>query len=309
MTPLKEINKINKIVIGTRGSDLARKQAHIVSSALKALDPALAIEVRIITTHGDVDQSPVPLDTIGKGWFTKEIEAELRAGTIDLAVHSLKDVTEDMPDGLMLAAYLPREDARDVLVTKRGQPLSALAAGSVIGTDSPRRQAQMLALRPDLMMKSLRGNVPARLSKLETEAYDGIILAAAGLKRLGLEHRITQYFEPNEMVPAPGQGTLALQTRTGSQNVDRSLHQLLARINDSDAARAALIERAFARASGAGCKSPVGAYAYRVGEVYRLIGMVANDDGSNIVRGELEAPYNASDTLGETLARTLRARH
>jgi hydroxymethylbilane synthase len=289
-----------KIIIGTRGSALALKQADITANAIRAINPSIDIEVRIIQTHGDVNQNPIPLDTIGKGWFTKEIEDALLNGDIHLAIHSLKDMADDMPAGLHIGAYLAREDARDVLITKNGKTLEELPPGAVIGTDSSRRQIQMKALRPDVVMKSLRGNVPTRLDKLASERYDAVILAAAGLKRLGLKERITRYFEPHEMTPAPGQGILAIQTKEGNSE----LHELLTVINDIEAAHAAHIERSFSKMMGGGCKSPTGAYAFRDGDRYCLVGMRA-DSESNIRRDEMRAPWNASERLGEMLARKL----
>jgi hydroxymethylbilane synthase len=315
---------VQKIVIGTRGSDLALKQTDIVSRAITTADPSVKIEVRIITTTGDTNQNPIPTTAKGKGWFTKEIEEELLAGTIDLAVHSLKDVGEKQPKGLMLAAYLPREDARDALITKNGESLENLRKGAVVGTDSPRRQAQMLALRPDLNMKSLRGNVPTRLQKLDgtfvpknnvkgdtdgkaapAEKYDAIILAVAGLKRLGLEKRIIRTFEPNEMTPAPGQGIMTVQTRSD----DEAVRKILALINDADATLMATIERSFSRTTGGGCKSPTGAYAFRDGSECVLVGMIAEEDGSKVIRGEMRVTWGSSeaDSLGETLAKKLLA--
>ena len=201
------------LIIGPRGSELAHVQAGIVRHALQAVEPKLQIQVKIIRTYGDVNQQPIPLDTIGKGWFTKEIERALLDGSIDLAVHSLKDLAHEIPAGLHIGAHLPREDARDVLITKHGESLEELPRGAIIGTDSLRRQTQMCALRPDVKAQSLRGNVLTRLKKLSSENYNAIILAAAGLKRLGLENRITRYFDPIEMTPAPGQGILALQAK------------------------------------------------------------------------------------------------
>jgi len=290
---------MRKVVIGTRGSALALKQTDLAAEALKTLDPALEVEVRVIQTHGDINQQPIPLDTIGKGWFTKEIEGALLKGEIDLAVHSLKDMAEEMPQGLIIGAYLSREDARDALVTKHGEPLELLKPGAIVGTDSARRQVQMLGLRPDLTMESLRGNVPTRLEKLDTGEYDAIILAAAGLKRLGLESRITRYFEPTEMTPAPGQGTLAVQVAEKNEY----LRALLTRINDPNTSRAAHIERSFSRVMGGGCKSPTGAYAFRTGAECCFIGMIA--DGAEIVRKEARAPWEKSTGLGEELAAQL----
>ena len=290
------------LAIGTRGSALALKQADIVSEALKTSDPSIITEVKIIKTHGDEHQKdPIPLDTIGKGWFTKEIEVELLEGTIDLAVHSLKDMAGDMPQELVVEAYLPREDARDVLVTKHGEPLEKLRKGAVVGTDSIRRQVQMKALRPDVVMKSIRGNVPNRIEKMATDGYDAVILAAAGLIRLGLEKKIAHYFEPDEMTPAPGQGIVAVQIKKG--NV--WLKEALDKINGADAAQAAKIERSFSETMGGGCKSPVGAYAVREGDECRLVGMVATEDGSRIFRQEMRAAWNKSADIGTKLAKQL----
>jgi hydroxymethylbilane synthase len=289
-----------RIVIGTRGSALAVKQVDIFANAMKSADPSADIEIRIIQTQGDVNQSPIPLDTVGKGWFTGEIEHALLSGEIDLAAHSLKDMADDMPQGLHIGAYLPREDARDALITKHGESLEELPRGAVIGTDSARRQIQMQAIRPDAIMKSLRGNVPTRLEKLMSESYDAIILASAGLKRLGLSDRIIRYFEPHEMTPAPGQGIIAIQAREN----DMRLQELLAIVNDVDTAHAALIERSFSKAMGGGCKSPTGAYAFRDADDCLLIGMRA-DSALNIRRDEMRAPWIASGQLGDALARKL----
>ncbi len=286
-----------KLVIGSRGSALALKQVDITIAALRAVNPELDIEVRVIQTHGDVNQGPIPLDTVGKGWFTQEIEAALLADEIHLAVHSLKDMADDMPDGLCVGAYLTREDARDALITKHGESLESLAEDAVIGTDSARRQAQMLALKPNVHMQSLRGNVITRLQKLADEPYDAIILAAAGLKRLGLEHRITRYFEPNEMTPAPGQGILAVQMKDGNAE----LQSLLDSIHDEDATHAACIERSFSKAMGGGCKSPTGAYVFRDGREWVLIGMKEDGNGM-VVREEMRAVEKKSDQLGVLLA-------
>jgi hydroxymethylbilane synthase len=286
--------------IGTRGSALALKQTGIVAAALKAIDPALVIDVQIIQTKGDVDQKPIPLDTVGKGWFTKEIEHALQSVEIDLAVHSLKDMADEMPAGLCIGAYLTREDARDVLITKHGEPLEQLPPGAVIGTDSLRRQVQMKALRSDVVLKSIRGNVQTRLQKLADEPYDAIILAAAGLKRLGLEKLITRYFEPNEMTPSPGQGILAIQVREDNA----PLRKLLSAINNADAARAAHIERTFSKSMGGGCKAAVGAYAFREGDECHVIGMREGTQ-AQITREEMRVDWNESESLGDLLANKL----
>ena len=211
-------------------------------------------------------------------------------------------MAEDMPQGLHIGAYLPRGDARDVLITKHGETLEGLRPGAVVGTDSARRQIQMKALRPDVLMQSLRGNVPKRLEKLATEAYDAVILASAGLKRLGLEEKITWYFTIEEITPAPGQGTLAVQART----VDDALDELLTRINDVDAAHISRIERSFSAAVGGGCKSPTGAYAARDGDECIFTAMIVAEDG-RIIPNTVRSPWKSSDSLGKTLANTLLA--
>jgi hydroxymethylbilane synthase len=289
-----------KVIIGTRGSALARAQADITAAALRALDPETDVSIKLIQTRGDIDQSPIPLDQVGKGWFTKEIEKELLEGNIDIAVHSLKDMAEEIPEGLVIGAYLSRENPRDALVTKNGESFEALPAGAIVGTDSIRRKLQLLALRSDLTVKSIRGNVGTRLEKLKTEDYSAVVLAIAGLTRLGLAERAVHLFEPDEMTPAPGQGILALEVK---QN-DAKLQKLLAAINDSEAERAARIERSFSKTIGGGCKSPIGAYAFREGDDYVLIGMRA-DSESNIRREHVRAPVEASEQLGDVLAQKL----
>jgi hydroxymethylbilane synthase len=295
---------MTRLVAGTRGSVLALKQVDIVVQALKSIDQSIEIEVRVIKTTGDQVQTPIPLDTIGKGWFTKEIEDELLSGGIDFAVHSLKDLTTDVPQGLILGAYLSREDARDALITKHNEPLSKLKIGAIVGTDSTRRQVQMLSLRPDLQMKSLRGNVPKRVEKLYAEDYDAVILAAAGLVRLGLQDKITRLFEPHEMTPAPGQGTLAIQIKESNT----ALKELLARINDPDAAFASELERSFSATIGGGCKSPTGAFARRLNEEWQMITMAASEDNKRIERASKIVPIAESKSLGVDLARMLLAK-
>jgi hydroxymethylbilane synthase len=290
------------LVIGTRGSKLALIQAELAAKAMLAVDPTLQIETRVITPKGDRDKStPIPLDTIGKGWFSQEIETELMDRTIDIAVHSLKDMQE-VPSGLKIGAYLPREDARDTLITKNAEPLESLRPGAIIGTDSTRRQVQMLSLRPDVVMKSIRGNVPNRIEKLHSEDYDAVILAAAGLIRLGMQDRITHFFSPEEMTPAPGQGIIAIETRAD----DAELLDLLKRAGNDDAAHSAYLERTFSHTVGGGCKAPTGAYAYRDGETCVIIGMTTRDDGS-IYRESLRAPWNQSLELGEELGNIMLA--
>jgi hydroxymethylbilane synthase len=288
-----------KIVAGTRGSALALKQTELVARALKALDPSLEVGVEVIQTTGDANLSPIPLDSIGKGWFTGEIEDALLSGRIDIAVHSLKDLAEEQPQGLSVAAYPEREDARDALVSNHAGGLLGLPQGAVVGTDSVRRGVQLRALRPDLVVKSVRGNVPTRIDKLRDKAqgYDAVVLAVAGLRRLGLEGEIAQYFSESEMTPAPGQGVLAVQARDG----DARIRGMLAAIDNPLAAGAARIERAFSVVVGGGCKAPTGAFASQTNGVWTLVGMAAQ--GDRILRKSLSQADGEDGSLGERLAR------
>ena len=204
---------MRKIVLGTRGSKLALVQTKLVADAVREKFPDLDIETKTITTKGDVNTSPIPLDTVGKAWFTGEIEEELMTKKIDIAVHSLKDVPPDTSKGSIVLPVLRREDPRDVLVSKQNFTFEKLPQGAIVGTDSSRRKAQLLAKRPDLRVQSIRGNIDTRLRKLREEEYDAIVIAAAGLARLSLLDVVTEYFEIDAFVPAPGQGTLAAQAR------------------------------------------------------------------------------------------------
>ncbi len=286
------------ITIGTRGSALALKQTEIVKDSLLELEPNLDVQVKIIKTEGDKNLSPIPLDVVGKGWFTKDIEKALLEGQIDLAVHSLKDLPEELPDGLTITAVTKREDARDVLVSKYNLTLEKLPKGAIIGTDSARRRLQLLRMRADLRVESIRGNVNTRLKKLQTENYDGLLLAAAGLKRLSLQGVITQYFDPTIIIPAPGQGALAVETRLN----DHKINDLLKGINDVLTQIATHAERAFAAAIGGGCKLPVGAYAVCKGDICTLHGMIASLDGSRYIQDVVEGSCDEVLNLGRLLA-------
>jgi len=295
--------EVKRVVIGTRGSELALKQCEIVKRKLLKSHPGLEVEFKIIKTQGDTNASPIPLDTIGKGWFTKEIESELLDGSIDLAVHSLKDLPEVLPPGLAVAAYPEREDPRDCMVSKSALPLEQLASGSVIGTDSTRRQIQILALRRDLTVQSMRGNVPTRLKKAFSPEYDAAILAAAGLKRLGLENQITQYFEPEKVTPAPGQGILAIEIRQDNQ----SIKDLISAVNDPEAETAAIAERNFSKIIGGGCKEPVGAYAKCAGELLTLLGMLGLPEGGAVYRDQITGKRQDAELLSAELAERILA--
>lgn len=289
------------LVVGTRGSALARWQAEFVIAALKRLAPAVSVELRIIKTAGDRDQTRPLADFGGLGVFTKEIEHALLEREIDVAVHSLKDLPTETAGELILAAVLERQDARDCIVSRHRLGLMQLPPGARVGTASARRAAQVLALRPDLSIAPLRGNADTRLLKAQSDAYDAIVIAAAGLIRLGRADAITEYLPLEQMLPDPGQGALALQIRAD----DRELAALLASL-DHPASRAAVTaERAFLRALGGGCRMPMAAYAELDASDLHLRGLVAAPDGARLVRGELRGPAGHADELGAALAERL----
>lgn len=286
------------VVIGTRGSALARWQTVHVTGALQHIAPALRIETRVIKTAGDQDQT-TPLAAFGGlGVFTKELEHALLEGGIDIAVHSLKDLPTDLPPPLTLAAFLPRQDARDVLVSRHHAGLMQLPPGPRIGTASARRTAQILALRPDAKIVPLRGNVDTRLHKAHGDEYDAIVLAAAGLIRLGLAHEITEYLSLDMLLPDPGQGALAVQIRTG----DDDLAHLLAQLDHAPTRAAVTAERAFLQALGGGCRTPIGAYAEPRAGGLRVRGMVGSLDGEQMVKGEIWGDASDAYELGQGLA-------
>ena len=280
----------NIIRVGTRASALARLQTDLVLERLRPLYPDLEFQVVTVTTHGDANQA-APLAGMGLGVFVKEIEQQLLDGRLDMAVHSLKDMPTLLPDGLALAALLPREDPRDVLVNRFNCPLERLPEGTLIGTSSPRRQAQLLSSRPDLTVVPIRGNVETRLRKSEGEECDGAILAAAGLLRLGLADRVTEYLSPQSFVPPPGQGILAVETRA---NDDRMAGVLRA-VDHASTRYAATAERAFLERLGGGCQVPVGAYAQSDGDLMNLTVFLGAPDGQQTfqakVRGLTRSPH------------------
>lgn len=282
------------IVIGSRGSQLALWQARHIAACLKDLGAETRIE--IIRTTGDRIQD-VPLAQVGgKGLFTKEIEEALLAGTIDLAVHSLKDMPTALPAGLTLAAIPPREDPRDALI---GRPLSELGAGDRIGTSSLRRAAQLLALGRGLVTENLRGNVDTRLRKLDQGQYASIVLAAAGLRRLGWADRICELLDPAIMCPAAGQGALAIETRADGG----STYQIASQLNDPATSAAVTAERSLLALLEGGCQVPIGAHARLDGSMLHLQAIVASPDGSRMVRDQASGtdPVTLGRELGERL--------
>ena len=242
--------------VGTRGSPLALAQTELALSRLRAAHPSVAFELVIVTTQGDADRT-APLAGMGLGVFVSEIERRLATGDIDLAVHSLKDLPSTLPDGMAIGAIPERADPRDALVSHLGHPLAQLPAGARIGTSSPRRAAQIAGQRPDLTIVPIRGNVETRLRKAAGAECDAAILAAAGLHRLNLAHAITQYLPPEQFVPPPGQGALAIEIRAA----DARMAALVAAAHHPPTAAAVAAERAFLALLGGGCQVPVGAYA------------------------------------------------
>lgn len=273
----------NVIRVGTRGSALALRQTEEALEKLRPQHPELEFQVVTVRTHGDAN-STTPLAGMGLGVFVKEIEQQLLSGQLDMAVHSLKDMPTKLPEGLDIGAVLPRQDPRDALVNKWGCSLSRLPPAARIGTSSPRRVSQLKNCCPQVEVLSIRGNVETRLRKARGEYYDGAVLAAAGLIRLGLVQHITEYLSPQQFVPPPGQGVLAVETRAGD---DRML-ELLHPIEHAPTRYAITAERAFLEALGGGCQVPVGAYARSDGEMLLLTVFMGALDGKKAFRANLE---------------------
>jgi len=273
----------NVVKVGSRGSALALRQTEEALALLRPLYPALEFQVVTVRTHGDIDTLS-PLPTMGLGVFVKEIERELLSGQLDMAVHSLKDMPSSLPDGLALGAVLRRQDPRDVLVNRWHWSLSRLPEGARIGTSSPRRVAQLKNRCPWVKVLPVRGNVETRLRKAQGEDYDGAVLAAAGLIRLGLTQHIAEYLSPQQFVPAPGQGVLAVEIRADD---DRML-ELLWPIDHAETRYAITAERAFLGLLGSGCQVPVGAYAQSDKEMLLITVFLGSPDGKKVFRAKLE---------------------
>ena len=275
--------------IGSRGSKLALWQTNFVAGLLKARNPGMRVEISVIATTGDKNIEH-PLTMIDdKGLFTKEIEKAILSGDADAAVHSLKDLPTDIAGGLCLAAIMEREDPSDALVARDATSLADMPMGSRVGTGSPRRMAQLLALRPDLICKGIRGNLDTRMRKLnESGEYDAIIVARAGLARLGGLDRITEAFSGDRMLPAPGQGALAVECRED----DVYTREIIAALDHADTALVTRAERAFLRVLEGGCRVPIGALGRVRGNELVLQGVVAAADGRRLLRGEHRGPKN-----------------
>jgi hydroxymethylbilane synthase len=294
------------LVIGSRGSKLALAQAHLVQAQLKPLIPTVDIRIEVIKTTGDVKTEPLSVIG-GKGVFTKELEDALLDEHIDLAVHSLKDLPTVVPDGLAIPAICKREDPRDALVLplnrKSGATFESLAKGATVGTSSPRRLAQLKSLRPDLIFKDLRGNVDTRLRKLDEGQYDALVLACAGLRRLHLDGRISIALTTDQMLPAVGQGALAIETRAG----DDDTIEIVRRLDHKFTRIACIAERALLRQLGGGCQLPIAAHAVVRDKRIRLDGLVADPDGKQIVRERASGGLDEAEELGGLLGEQLLA--
>jgi hydroxymethylbilane synthase len=293
-----------RLRIATRRSRLALWQAEHVKARMQASHAGLEIELLPMSTRGD-ELLEVRLDKVGgKGLFVKELESALEEGRADLAVHSMKDVPAQLPPGFVLAAILEREDPRDAFVSSRHASLGALPQGARVGTSSLRRAAQVAARHPGLQLHTLRGNVETRLAKLDRGEYDAILLAAAGLKRLGLGARIRSLLSPEESLPAPGQAALGIECRDGRADLLR----LLAPLEHAASSACVRAERAVSLALGGSCTLPLGAYAELQGARLRLRALVAAPDGTRTARVECEGPAAEPEALGAQAAAELRAR-
>ncbi|MFQ2413647.1 hydroxymethylbilane synthase [Aeromonas caviae] len=289
--------------IATRKSPLALWQANFVKDRLEALHPDLQVELVPMSTQGDKILDTPLAKVGGKGLFVKELETAMLEGRADIAVHSMKDVPVEFPDGLGLHTICEREDPRDAFVSNHFNQIDGLPQGAVVGTSSLRRQCQLRAARPDLVIRDLRGNVNTRLAKLDAGEYDAIILAAAGLKRLEMAHRIAAFIEPEQSLPANGQGAVGIECRLD----DHELHALLAPLEHPETRIRVLTERAMNRALQGGCQVPIGAYALVQGEEVWLRGLVGSPDGSRVIRDEIRGPLAEGEALGHTLAQRLLA--
>ena len=281
------------IVIGTRGSELATRQTAQVTNALIARFPHIETTVKVIRSESD-RRSRTPLSALGRGMFTKTLEDALLDRRIDLAVHSLKDLPTEPVPGLMILPVLQRADPRDALINRWGLPLSELPAGARIGTSSPRREAQLHHLRPDIEFLPIRGNVETRVAKALGRDYDGVVVAAAGIERLGLQVQIAEYLSPQVSTPAPGQGALAVEVRSQ----DASLLEIMHALQHKETAAAVEAERWVLRAAGSGCQVPIGALAVIEETHLQLTAACASDDGTAIFRTELSWPTNDPEGAG-----------
>jgi hydroxymethylbilane synthase len=290
--------------IATRKSPLALWQANHVRDALLARNPDLQVELVTMSTQGDKILDTPLAKVGGKGLFVKELESGMLEGRADIAVHSMKDVPVEFPSGLGLAAVLPREDPRDVLISNNYSGIDALPEGARVGTSSLRRQCQLRARRPDLSIYDLRGNVNTRLAKLDDGEYDAILLAAAGVKRMGWEERITELLEPEQFIPAIGQGAIGIESRLDDERVS----SLVAALNDRQTATRIRAERALNAALQGGCQVPIAGYSELSHGVILLRALVGRPDGTELVQGVISGKPEDAEELGQVLADDLLSR-
>lgn len=291
-----------RLVIATRESPLALKQTNLIKSQLEKLHPHLAVELLGITTHADKMLETTLRQIGGKGLFVKELEEALYDGRADIAVHSMKDVPMDLPDGLVLPVICERDDPRDALVSNDYTSLMQLPMGSTVGTASLRRQTQIRALRSDLTLKDLRGNINTRLRRLDEGDYDALILAAAGLKRMGFNNRIRYLLTPEESLPSAGQGALGIECREG----DEAVINLIKPLNHESTSICVTAERAVCRELNGGCQVPLAAYAELKHNELFLRGLVSNENGSKILRSRLNGKAEHAESMGKRVAEELR---
>lgn len=288
----------SNLIIGTRGSQLALWQANWVKSEIEKNFPGTSVSLEIIKTKGDKILD-VPLAKVGgKGLFVKEIEDALLEKRVDLAVHSMKDMPAEIPEGLCIAAIPERENPLDVLISRNGLKIDELPEGSKIGTSSLRRMSQIAAIRPDLQILSLRGNLDTRIKKLEAGEFDAIILAAAGVRRLGLSEKISQYIDPQIMLPASGQGALCIETREN----DPKTAEIVRSLNHETTASAVIAERAFLHRLEGGCQVPIAAHAKVNGDLIEMEGLVSDVKGTIIFKSALTGKTDEAAEIGRKLA-------
>lgn len=295
---------VKTLKIATRKSPLALWQAEHVKKQLLEAHPDLSVELVKMQTEGDRFLDAPLIEVGGKGLFIKELEQALLEGRADIAVHSMKDVTIDLPEELELTVIMEREDTRDVFISNTYKKIEDLPAKAVVGTSSLRRQSQVKALHPDVVLKDLRGNVGTRLGKLDAGEYDGIMLAAAGIIRLGLGERITQLIPPDILLPAIGQGAIGIECRAG----DEEIQKIIAPLNHRDTSICVQTERAFSRRLFGGCQLPIAGQASISGDEVELIGLIAKADGTEVIKSQLKGNVADIESIGIELAETLLGR-
>jgi hydroxymethylbilane synthase len=295
---------VNILKIATRKSPLALWQAEHVKKQLLQVHSDLSVELVKMTTEGDRFLDAPLIAVGGKGLFIKELEQALLEGKADIAVHSMKDVTIDLPDELALPVIMEREDTRDVFISNTYEKIEDLPERAVLGTSSLRRQSQVKALHPKIELKDLRGNVGTRLGKLDAGEYDAIMLAAAGIIRLGISERITQFVPPSILLPAIGQGAIGIECRAG----DDAVYELIEPLNHRDTSLCVQAERAFSRRLFGGCQLPIAGQATIDNDEIELTGLIARVDGSEVIKSELKGSLSDIDSIGITLAETLLQR-